>query len=238
MPAASKILLAVLFVGTLTGVGWFVRRQFAPRLYSVDDRLREYGDAVRQRLEPNFRRAKVKYPPDDLTLLAFKQERTLEIYAASNGAGSRFIRAYPILAVSGHSGPKLREGDQQAPEGLYQVENLNPNSLYHLALRVNYPNAFDRFHATAEGRTDPGSDIMIHGSSCSVGCLAMGDPASEDLFVLAALTGSEKVRILISPVDLRVKDAPALAPDAPSWLGGLYQQLKSDLRRYPVRPPR
>lgn len=243
MPSAAKILLVALIFGAALASAHFVSRQLknrsspAPRgPYSVEDRVRQYGDAVRRRLEPDFRRAGVTYPPDELTLLAFKQERMLEVYAASKGGERRFIRAYPILAVSGHLGPKLREGDLQAPEGLYRVENLNPNSLYHLALRVDYPNVFDRAHAAAEGRTSPGGDIMIHGSSCSIGCLAMGDLASEDLFVLAALTGAEKVRILISPIDLRTKAAPAVAPEAPAWLPGLYQQLKAELIRYPVQP--
>jgi hypothetical protein len=37
-----------------------------------------------------------------------------------------------------------------------------------------------------DGRKNLGSNIMIHGKNCSVGCLAMGDEAAEELFVLAA----------------------------------------------------
>src|SRR5690606_4961 len=98
----------------------------------------------------------------------------------------RFVRALPVLAASGRVGPKLQYGDYQVPEGFYRIEALNPNSRFHLALRVNYPNAFDRAEAAREGRTHLGGDIMIHGSNASVGCLAMGDVVSEDLFVLAA----------------------------------------------------
>ncbi len=73
--------------------------------------------------------------------MILKQERRVELYAQNSVAESswRFIRSYPILAASGHLGPKLREGDWQVPEGIYAVESLNPNSHYHLALHVDYP---------------------------------------------------------------------------------------------------
>lgn len=49
------------------------------------------------------------------------------------------------------------EGDKQVPEGLYKIEGFNPNSSYHLSMKLNYPNAFDLQHANKEGRshTDP-----------------------------------------------------------------------------------
>ena len=89
-----------------------------------------------------------------------------------------FVLADPILAASGVSGPK-REGDKQVPEGFYRIELLNPNSRYHLSLRVNYPNADDLERARQDGRalSTLGGDIMIHGGSASIGCLALGDPA-------------------------------------------------------------
>lgn len=74
------------------------------------------------------------------------------------------IKSYPILAASGSIGPKLRESDMQVPEGVYQIESLNPNSQFHLSLRVNYPNEFDREQARIDGRAQLGGDIMIHGS--------------------------------------------------------------------------
>ena len=69
---------------------------------------------------------------------------------------------YPILAASGVLGPKLREGDKQVPEGIYGAEALNPNSKFHLSIRLNYPNTFDRRMAQSDGRTQLGGDIMIH----------------------------------------------------------------------------
>ena len=143
--------------------------------YSVDDRLRQFGAIVRGRLEPDFKRAGISWPPASVALIGLKRERVLEVHAAGSDGKFRFILSYPILAASGTAGPKLREGDRQVPEGLYRIESLNPNSLFHLALRVNYPNEFDRSKAAAEGRSDPGCDIMIHGGAASIGCLAMGD---------------------------------------------------------------
>src|SRR5207244_3968581 len=119
------------------------------------------------------------YPPAELALLAFKQERLLEVYATDKKMGGfKFVQAYPILGASGELGPKLREGDGQVPEGLYAINFLNPNSLYHLSLRVSYPNDFDRAQAKRDGRQKLGGDIMIHGSFASIGCLAMGDEAA------------------------------------------------------------
>lgn len=72
---------------------------------------------------------------------------------------------------------------------------------------------------------------MIHVNSVSIGCLAMGDEAAEDLFVLAALSDTERLRIVISPTDLRQTPAPATV--APAWLGELYQAIGDELQQYP-----
>jgi murein L,D-transpeptidase YafK len=135
--------------------------------------------------------------------------------------------------MSGGPGPKLRPGDRQVPEGVYRAEFLNANSRYHLSIRLDFPNAFDRARATADGRTQLGSDIMIHGTSASIGCLAMGNPAAEDLFVLAALAGKRNLEIVIAPTDFRRQ--PIRIPDkAPTWLPLLYNQIEQELERFPA----
>jgi murein L,D-transpeptidase YafK len=141
----------------------------------------------------------------------------------------RFLRAYPIIAASGRLGPKLAEGDRQVPEGLYKIESLNPNSLYHLALRIGYPNAFDRKKGKLDGRTDLGCDIMIHGSDASIGCLAMGDQAAEDLFILVAETGIENIDVILSPVDFRLRDLPPDMPPVPEWTSEIYEDIRNEL---------
>ncbi|MBU0611325.1 MAG: L,D-transpeptidase family protein [Armatimonadetes bacterium] len=200
---------------------------------TVAQRLAEYGPSARTRLAPHFAAAGVPYPPARLTLVGLKQERELQVVAAAEHGPWRFVRSYPILAASGHAGPKLREGDRQVPEGVYGIDSLNPNSLYHLALRVDYPNESDQARAAEEGRDKLGGDIMIHGSNASVGCLAMGDEAAEDLFVLAADTGLGQISVVLTPWDLRRRPAPT-GDALPAWAPGLYGQLRERLRQLPA----
>ncbi len=223
MKRGAWLVLGVALATTLCVVGVLVTRN-----YGVTKRLAEFGPAARIRLASAFSRAQVEYPPGSLIFVGLKAEKRLEIYASGRDGKFRFIRNYPILAASGKSGPKLREGDAQVPEGIYGIESLNPNSSYHVSLRISYPNADDRQHAQAEGRTNLGGDIMIHGKAASIGCLAMGDPAAEELFTLAAETGIKAIRVLLVPHDLRVKPAPSL-PDAPVWLSDRYAQLTREL---------
>ena len=175
-------------------------------------------------------------PPEQLTLLALKEEKRLEIYAADDSNGPRFVRSYPILAASGIPGPKLREGDKQIPEGLYRIELLNPNSRYHLSMRVNYPNPADIEQAGRDGRdlSMLGGDIMIHGGADSIGCIAIGDPAVEELFVLAARTGLDNLQLIIAPYDFRRRNVPAPLESGPIWTDQLYERLSAEMRRFPL----
>lgn len=215
----------------------YIETRVLKKRKTVEDRLKQYGDAARGRLLPYFETAGVSYPPARMTLVGLKSERRLEVYAASTPRGPmRFVRSYPFTAASGELGPKLRMGDDQVPEGLYRIELLNPNSLYHLSLRVNYPNAFDRARAAEEKRTNLGGDIMIHGNAVSIGCIAIGDEAIEELFTAAAQAGIEKLSVIISPVDARVTPMPATR--RPSWLPGLYASIAAELKKLPQAAPR
>lgn len=198
---------------------------------TIAERVAEFGPAVHARSGGDFERIGVVYPPKQVTLIGLKQERRLEVWVANEDGRLKLLKSYPILAASGRMGPKLKEGDKQVPEGLYAIESLNPNSLFHLALRVNYPNQQDRERAAAEGRTNLGGDIMIHGSNMSVGCLAMGDEAAEDLFVVAAEAGLEHIKVILSPMDFRVCDPPKDLSGLPAWTGELYGVLREELRR-------
>jgi hypothetical protein len=200
---------------------------------TVDDRLLEYAPAVHTRFKPYFDAKRVVYPPARLTLVALKEEKRVEIYAAGANQELQFIRAYPILGASGGPGPKLREGDRQVPEGIYPIEWLNPTSSYHLSFRIGYPNTFDREQAKLENRTNLGGDIMLHGGNKSVGCLAMGDEASEDFFVLAAETGISNITIIMSPVDFRQGKSVSITDKFPKWTPGLYDSIKAKLAELP-----
>ena len=220
------LLSAGVFLGFSGMTGWAQS--------TVESRVLQFSDAVAHRLAGDFKKAAVPYPPQALTFIGLKQEKRLEVYAADKGGKFRFIRSYPIIAASGRLGPKLREGDEQVPEGLYQIESLNPNSRFHLSLRVDYPNAADRERAKAEQRTNLGGDIMIHGNAVSIGCLAMGDSAAEDLFVLAAVTGIRNINVILSPIDFRTRDLTEIPAGAPKWTGELYDSIKAALRQYDV----
>ena len=96
--------------------------------------------------------------------------------------------------------------------------------------------ADDRAAASTENRTGLGGDIMIHGSNVSIGCLAIGNQAAEDLFVLAALVGKQRVRVVIAPVDFRLPATHAPETDRP-WITALYAKLDQELQKFP-RPVR
>ncbi|MCB1761101.1 MAG: hypothetical protein KDI68_15125 [Gammaproteobacteria bacterium] len=202
----------------------------APRtVEQVVEKLRH--NAV-SRLEPRFRFAGIEWPPQEVQLMAIKENRTLELWART-GTQWRHIRDYRIKGMSGGYGPKLKEGDRQVPEGLYNIAGLNPNSSFHLSLGVNYPNEFDRAMARNSGRSGLGGDIFIHGNRVSRGCLAIGDKGIEDLFVLTAMLGKEQVKLLISPVDFRTYSTDSLIGNTPAWIGDLYHTISERMRQFP-----
>jgi murein L,D-transpeptidase YafK len=113
-------------------------------------------------------------------LRIFKASQELELWVQAR-AQFRLFRIYAICAASGQLGPKEQEGDLQSPEGFYVVtpEQMHPDSQYHLAFNLGYPNAYDQ----AYGRT--GSALMVHGNCVSAGCYAMTDTDIEEIYTLA-----------------------------------------------------
>jgi len=137
------------------------------------------GSPAHQRLAPKLERAGVALGAP-VYLRIFKQERVLELWMAGADGAYSLVESYPICAFSGGLGPKLKEGDRQAPEGFYRVTPglMNPNSRFHLSFNLGFPNAYDRAH----GRT--GSFLMVHGDCVSIGCYAMTDPVIEELWLV------------------------------------------------------
>jgi murein L,D-transpeptidase YafK len=110
----------------------------------------------------------------------FKQEAELEVWKQDRSGRFALLKTYPICRWSGDLGPKIREGDRQAPEGFYSITpaQMNPQSAYYLSFNMGYPNAYDR----AWGRT--GSQLMVHGDCSSRGCYAMTDEQISEIYAL------------------------------------------------------
>lgn len=143
----------------------------------------------------------------------YKEEAALEVWL-KRGARFELFETYPICFFSGRLGPKEKEGDRQSPEGFYEVgrAQLNPNSAYHLAFNLGYPNAYDRAH----GRT--GAHLMVHGNCVSIGCYAMTDAGIEEIYglVAAALArGQRSVAVHVFP--FRMSEAALAAHAGGPW---------------------
>jgi len=134
-----------------------------------------------------FRKAGVRWPPRQMMFRAYKAQEQLEVWAAGKSKGPlQRVATYEICMGSGVLGPKRRQGDEQVPEGFYELTLFNSASSYHLSMKVSYPNASDR----KLGRGgNLGGLIMIHGDCVSIGCLAMSDERIEELWVMARSTG-------------------------------------------------
>jgi murein L,D-transpeptidase YafK len=118
---------------------------------------------------------------DPIVIRSYKKESELEVWKRGSDGRFALLKTYPICRWSGQLGPKVREGDRQAPEGFYAITpaQMNPNSSYYLSFDTGYPNAFDRAH----GRT--GSHLMVHGSCSSRGCFAMTDEVIAEVYAIA-----------------------------------------------------
>ncbi|MBK1881609.1 murein L,D-transpeptidase [Luteolibacter pohnpeiensis] len=154
------------------------------------ERARAAADRVRPELSSALE-AKGLHFGDPIFLRAFKDERILEAWIRNRTTRKyELFRTWNIAALSGTLGPKNAEGDFQVPEGFYFVppSGMKPDSTFHLAFNIGFPNAYDRAH----NRT--GTFIMIHGNQVSTGCLAMTDDGIEEIYTLceAALTKGQK----------------------------------------------
>lgn len=243
---ARILVLTLLVMASAVALAWLVAREEAERIardllappgpvidtsrtYTLQERIAEIGPRARAGLTKKFEKAGVAWPPAEVALVAIKDENILELHAKMPGSPWLLVHTYPVLKASGTTGPKLRQGDRQVPEGIYRVTFLNPNSRFHVSLRLDYPNAFDAAMGAKDGRADLGGDIMIHGKAASIGCLAMGDAASEELFVLAHAVGLKNIKVIIAPTDFRDGKTVAPQPGQPPWVEGLYAEIAREL---------
>lgn len=190
-----------------------------PDLARLDQRLAEHGLSLGA----------------PVLIRIFKREFELELWMRRGDGFHRFA-TYPVCRWSGALGPKLRQGDKQAPEGFYTVDAgaLNPNSRWHRSFNLGFPNIYDR----AYGRT--GSFLMVHGGCSSVGCYAMTDAVVDELWrLVTAALGQGQKRLQVQVYPFRMSDE-ALAqrtgePWAPFWTN---LKVGSDLFERDWIPPR
>jgi murein L,D-transpeptidase YafK len=148
----------------------------------------------------------------------YKEESTLEIWKQDRTGQYALLKSYPICRYSGHLGPKVFEGDHQAPEGFYDIapNQMNPWSNEFLAFNIGFPNSFDR----SLGRT--GSFLMVHGGCKSVGCYAMTDYEMEEVYGLvdeAFAGGQAEIQLEAFPFRMTMQNMRRHAndPNVPFW---------------------
>ncbi len=142
------------------------------------------AEASISRVEPTLKEALSKQGLTygaPIFIRIFKDPGILEVWLKSDNGTFKHFKNYEICRFSGALGPKLKQGDNQSPEGFYFVNagRLNPWSQYHLSFNIGYPNKYDRYH----GRT--GSALMVHGNCVSIGCYAMTDNYIDEIYALA-----------------------------------------------------
>jgi murein L,D-transpeptidase YafK len=140
----------------------------------------------------------------------FKEESELEVWKQREDGHYYHFKTYPICNWSGAVGPKIQQGDMQAPEGFYKITQwqLNPNSQFHLAFNLGYPNAFDRANKR------DGDFLMIHGRCKSAGCYAMTDVLMEEIYALAResfIGGQDAIQVHAFPFRLTDENMKAHA---------------------------
>ena len=166
--------------------------------------------------------AKGMTPDAPIYVRIFKSEAELEVWKDIGDGRYELFKVYPICAWSGLLGPKLAEGDRQAPEGFYVVApgQMNPRSQFHLAFNLGYPNAYDRSH----GRT--GAALMVHGDCSSRGCYAMTNPQIEEIYALAvaAFQGGQTA-FDVHALPFRMADANMVKYADSEWIG-FWRNLK------------
>lgn len=187
------------------------------------------GEATAPHLKPipaeaQTRLAKLGMTADAPILVRiFKQEAELEIWKQKDDGRFQLFKTYPICNYSGKLGPKLKEGDKQAPEGFYTVSpgRMNPNSDFHLSFNLGYPNRFDAAH----GRT--GAHLMVHGDCSSAGCYAMTDALIEEIYAIAreAFEGGQR-EFHVHAFPFRMTEANMARHRGNRWYG-FWQTLKA-----------
>ena len=152
-------------------------------------------------LEKEFAAKGLQWPAKYVFIRSFKYDARLEVWVKSTAKEKyKLFKTYKICMQSGTMGPKRLQGDYQVPEGFYYINEFNPNSNYHLSMRLNYPNVSDRILSDS---LRPGDGIYIHGSCVSIGCIPVTDDEIEEIYIIASYAkanGEDFIPVHVFPI--------------------------------------
>lgn len=192
--------LILFFTATVISISAFSQMAFEESPKRYFKALSPFAK-VEDSLKAEFKEKGLEWPAKYMYLRAFKAERQLEVWVKSDYAEAfQLFKVYKVCATSGTFGPKRKEGDKQIPEGFYYINEFNPNSNYHLALGLNYPNSSD---AILSDHQKPGGDIYIHGNCVTIGCLPITDSLIEQVYHMASVVkeqGQDFIPVHIYPL--------------------------------------
>ncbi len=197
---------------------------------TVMDVYENIGNKIDNIWDSRYKELGLKSISKKFCIIGLKKEQILEIWTDDLDKNI-LIKKYKFTAFSGELGPKLQSGDRQIPEGIYEVESLNPNSSYHLSMKINYPNQFDEECAKIDNRKDLGGDIFIHGKNVTIGCIPIGDKNIEELFILVFKVGLKNTKVILAPNDFR-KEKVLHSNKTIKWLDKKYSLIKDELNKF------
>jgi murein L,D-transpeptidase YafK len=154
----------------------------------------------------------------EICIRAFKEEKELQVWARNNeDAAFKLVRIFYFCASSGTLGPKRKMGDNQIPEGFYQIIRFNPSSAFYLSLGIDYPNASDKVLGV-KGKL--GGDIFIHGDCVTIGCIPITDDKIKELYIycVESKNNGNPIHVTIYPAKLTEQK---------------YMQLKNEYKNQP-----
>jgi murein L,D-transpeptidase YafK len=146
----KRRLALALAVASLVPLGAYAARSST---YAKIDRCLDSGSAWNYRAnacEP------VPAGPVD-RIYVDKSAHWMAVYRAGH-----IIREFRVALGRGGLKPKSKAGDGRVPEGVYAISAHNPESAFHLSLRIGYPTPEQAAEA-ASRHVNAGGDIMIHG---------------------------------------------------------------------------
>ena len=163
----------------------------------VADVFRRKEDTLRRQFEAKG----LQWPAKYVYIRSFKYDSQLELWVKNSiREPFKLFKSYKVCAMAGSLGPKRIAGDYQVPEGFYYINEFNPNSLYHLSLGLNYPNASDKLLSDS---SLPGGNIYIHGSCVTEGCIPITNDQIEELYIItsyARAQGQDFIPVHIFPI--------------------------------------